>query len=293
LPRSPAWDPMDEWSTQVVPAEFTVKTLERDGWRRLLMCPCSGQRALHFVAQVLCQERSLAQNLEQLCQKLVCRALLGILDHGCVAAIINQTLELRGPSLTRFLPTSLQLLLLRRWGTAAYVAADVERCRLRCVVKQCFAACPGNVRCVEHSELGHAAIGLKEGGKGCFKHSEAGVVGGRVYNIGAAPVAQRRGLRGIQLRNEPLAEPGHVLHGHGADVASASVLFVVIPVVWQQVAHNGRLAAQTSYATVKGAAKPRPAKSASSKGSESMASGSNKQQGLRMGRIMQQVRRLS
>ena len=113
-----------------------------------------------------------------------------------------------------------------------------------------------------------------------------------MYNIGAAPVAQRRGLRGIRLCNEPLAEPGHVLHGHGADVASASVLFVVIPVVWQQVAHSGRLATQTSDATVKGAAKPRPAKSANSMESESMASGSNKQQGLRMGRIMQQVRRL-
>ena len=107
------------------------------------------------------------------------------------------------------------------------------------MVEQCLAACPGNVRCVERYELGHAAIGLKEGAKGSFKHSEAGVVGRRMYNMGAAPVAQRRGLRGIHLRNEPLAESGHVLHGHGADVASARVIFVVIPVVWQQVAHSG------------------------------------------------------
>ena len=133
--------------------------------------PMQRAESLALVAKVLCQERSLAQNVEQLCQKLVCCALLGILDHGCVAAVINQTLELRGPSLTRFLPASLQLLLLRRWATAAY-AADVERCRLRCVVEQCLAACPGNARCVERYELGHAAIGLKEGAKGSFKHSE-------------------------------------------------------------------------------------------------------------------------
>ena len=96
-----------------------------------------------------------------------------------------------------------------------------------------------------------------------------------MYNMGAAPVAQRRGLRGIHLRNEPLAESGHVLHGHGADVASARVIFVVIPVVWQRVARTGRLATHTSDATVKGAAKPRPAKSANSKESESRGSGSN------------------
>ena len=41
--------------------------------------PTQRAESLALVAKVLCQERSLAQNLEQLCQKLVCRALLGIL----------------------------------------------------------------------------------------------------------------------------------------------------------------------------------------------------------------------